>query len=89
VVERDGVRTIVQAKRWTKNVGVKAVQEAVAAKPMYRCEQAMVVTNRHFTAQAQELAHANLVTLWDRERLVNALLRTQGFTGTAAHAASS
>src|SRR5579862_2994442 len=38
ILARDGIRTVVQAKRWTKNVGVKAVQEAVAAKPMYRCD---------------------------------------------------
>jgi restriction system protein len=32
VVARDGRRTVVQAKCWSKNVGVGAVQEAVAAK---------------------------------------------------------
>src|SRR4051812_19552334 len=31
VIELDGAKTVVQAKRWTKTVGVKAVQEAVAA----------------------------------------------------------
>src|SRR5438105_4158735 len=30
VVSRAGVRTAVQAKRWSKSVGLKAVQEAVA-----------------------------------------------------------
>lgn len=74
VLERDGVRTVVQAKRWKKNVGVKAIQEAVAAKPMYRCEHAMVVTNRYFTEQAQRLAKANGVHLWNRDDLVQALL---------------
>lgn len=74
VLERDGVRTVVQAKRWTKNVGVKAVQEAVAAKPMYRCDHAMVVTNRYFTEQATHLAKANGVRLWNRDDLVRALL---------------
>lgn len=41
VLEKNGARTVVQAKRWKKNVGVKAVQEAVAAKPMYRCDYSM------------------------------------------------
>jgi restriction system protein len=75
VLDRDGVRTVVQAKRWTKNVGVKAIQEAVAAKPMYRCDCAMVVTNRYFTDQAKRLAEANRVTLWNRDDLTSALLR--------------
>lgn len=74
VLEQNGQRTVVQAKRWTKNVGVKAVQEAVAAKPMYRCDRAMVVTNRYFTEQAKRLAKANEVTLWNRDELVRALL---------------
>jgi restriction system protein len=74
VLEKDGTRTVVQAKRWTKNVGVKAVQEAVAAKPMYGCDHAMVVTNRYFTEQARRLANANGVRLWNRDELVRALL---------------
>ncbi len=75
VLEKDGVRTVVQAKRWTKNVGVKAIQEAVAAKPIYRCEHAMVVTNRYFTEQARRLAKANGVRLWNRDELVRAAPR--------------
>jgi restriction system protein len=74
VVGKDGVKTIVQAKRWKKPVGVKAVQEAVAAKAMYGCTEAMVVTNSTYSKQAVELAKANKVVLWDRERLVDALL---------------
>jgi restriction system protein len=74
VLEKDGARTVVQAKRWKKNVGVKAIQEAVAAKPMYRCNYSMVVTNRYFTEQARRLAKANGVRLWNRDDLVRALL---------------
>jgi restriction system protein len=74
VVRRDGKRVVVQAKRWTKNVGIKAVQEANAAPALYGCSGAMVVTNRHFTAAAKKLARANGVVLWDRDRLVKALL---------------
>jgi restriction system protein len=31
VVSKDGFKTAVQAKRWSKRIGVKAVQEAVAS----------------------------------------------------------
>jgi restriction system protein len=74
VVVENGRRTVVQAKRWTKNVGVQAVQEAVSAKAMYECTAAMVVTNRAFTSQAETLARANDVVLWDRDVLVRQLL---------------
>jgi len=40
VVSKDGTRTVVQAKCWKKNVGVKAIQEAVAAKAIYRAAEA-------------------------------------------------
>lgn len=74
IVSKDGVRTVVQAKRWTRNVGVKAVQEAHAAPAMHGCSRAMVVTNRRFTNAARQLARANDVELWDRDKLVAALL---------------
>jgi restriction system protein len=67
-------RTAVQAKRWSKRVGVKAVQEAVASKGMYGCDSGLVVANREFTQQAQKLARANEVELWGRGVLVSKLL---------------
>lgn len=70
VVTRDAQRSVVQAKRWTRQVGVRAVQEAVAAKGIYHCTHAMVVTNSSFTHQARRLAEANGVELWDRKQLV-------------------
>jgi restriction system protein len=75
VVSRDSTRTVVQAKCWRKNVGVKAVQEAFTAKAMYHADAAMVVTNAHFTNQAKTLARKNGVELWGRDELVAALLK--------------
>jgi restriction system protein len=74
VVTKDGRRMAVQAKRWSKAIGVKAVQEAVASKGMYKCSEALVVANRSFTRQARTLARANDVILWDRDVLVGKLL---------------
>jgi len=74
VVERDGERLVVQAKRWSKAVGVKAVQEANAAPAMYSCSRALVVTNSRFTKPARELARANRVELWDRDALIDRML---------------
>lgn len=77
IITRDRVRTIVQAKRYSKNVGVKAVQEVVAAQRMYQGARTMVVTNRDYTTQAKQLAQVNKVELWDRDRLVDAILKAQ------------
>lgn len=77
VICKDGIRTIVQAKRYKKNVNLKAVQEAVAAKAMYKCSQAMVVTNSYFAKSALVLARENGVELWDREQLVRMILAGQ------------
>lgn len=73
VVMRDDQRAVVQAKRWIRQVGVRAVQEAVAAKGIYRCTHAIVVTNSTFTFQARRLAQANGVELWDRTHLIRML----------------
>jgi restriction system protein len=81
VTRKDGVRTVIQAKRYQGKVGIKAVQEAVASKGYYDCTAAMVVTNSTYTKQAVELARANGVELWDRDRLVEALLSAQPCVG--------
>jgi restriction system protein len=77
VVTRSAVRTAVQAKRWSKSVGVKAIQEVVAARRYYGCDDALVVTNRSFTQPARQLARANEVQLWDRDMLVERMLTTK------------
>lgn len=78
VITKGRHRTAVQAKRWSKRIGVKAVQEAVASKGMYGCDAALVVANREFTQQAQKLARANKVDLWGRGVLVSKLLSVRG-----------
>jgi restriction system protein len=74
IITRDGVKTAIQAKRHTNPVGIKAVQEVVAAKGMYNCTKAMVVTNSTFTQPAMELARSNGVILYGRARLIEAIL---------------
>jgi restriction system protein len=70
VISKNGVKTVVQAKRYSSNIGVSAVQEIVAAKPFYHARKAMVVTNQYFTQQAKNLAKANGVQLVDRDSLI-------------------
>lgn len=74
VIQKDRVQTVVQAKRYNRSVGVKAIQEAVAAQEYYKCDSALVVTNNYYSEQAKKLAAANKVELWDRNQLVDRLL---------------
>jgi restriction system protein len=83
---RDGEKNVVQAKRWQRSVGVKAVQEVLGAKGYYACQHAWVVTNATFTPAARELAARNEVRLWERSDLVRA--REQTETSGAAQSVS-
>lgn len=69
VLTWNGTRIAVQAKRASRQVGLRAVQEVVAAKAYYDCERAMVVTNSYYTEQAIILARANGVWLRTRDDL--------------------
>lgn len=76
VLTREGYRTVVQAKRYSKNVGIKAVQEVLGAKAKYKAQNAIVVTNSGYTKEAVELAHSAGVEFWGRDRLISEILRT-------------
>lgn len=73
VLTKSGDRFVIQAKRWSNKVTNSAIQEVVAAKAHYKCNKAMVVTNNDFTNSAIELAHANGVELWNRNKLAEQL----------------
>jgi restriction system protein len=86
VISKDGQRTAIQAKRYKRNVGIDAVQQVVAAKKVYDCQGAIVVTNSAYTQAARNLAVANGVVLWDREKLISAMLRAQSAQDSPAGA---
>ncbi|OAB43692.1 restriction endonuclease [Paenibacillus antarcticus] len=75
VLSKDGKRIVVQAKRYSKNVGLKAVQEVRGAVAHYRASAAWVVTNRDYTEQAYKLAKSNNVRLISRDELIEMLLQ--------------
>lgn len=68
-------KIVVQAKRYSKTVGLKAVQEVNSAKPHYKANEAWVVTNNYFTPAAKKLAATNNVRLIDRDQLIEILHR--------------
>ncbi|MFD0051448.1 restriction endonuclease [Actinomycetes bacterium NPDC127524] len=69
-----GKTIIVQAKRYSKNVGIKAVQEVVSAVPHYKGTEAWVVTNSYYTEAAKKLAVTNNVQLYNRDQLIKWIL---------------
>ena len=77
ILKTDDRRIVVQAKRYSKTVGVEAVQQAFASKPYYRATEAWVVTNNTFTRSAHELAKKGDVSLIGREKLIKLMTRDQ------------
>ncbi len=58
-------KIVVQCKHYSKPVGVRAVQEVIAARQYYGASRAAVATNSTFTKQARQLAKRCNVKLWE------------------------
>lgn len=74
ILVKEGKRIAVQAKRYSKNVGIKAVQEAQSSIAYYGTDEAWVVSNSDYTSAAYELAKSNKVRLINREALIEMAL---------------
>lgn len=72
LAEKLGVKYAIQCKRYSSDVGNKAVQEVFAGKSYYNCHVGVVLTNRYFTQSAKELAGKTQIFLWNRD-ILNAL----------------
>ena len=70
VAMKDSIRYAIQCKCYSKDLGNTPIQEVNAGKVYYKCHVGVVLTNRHFTAGAKELAEATGVLLWDRDDLI-------------------
>ena len=69
IVEKGGISTAIQAKKYTGSVGNKAVQEIVAAMKYYDCDKSMVITTGEFTKGARALADRNKVQLIGKDKI--------------------
>lgn len=74
ILEKDGVTTAVQAKRYSEPVGIPAIQQVYAAKAYYDCDESMVVTNSYYTVPAMNLAEKTGTVLWDRDDICEVFL---------------
>lgn len=75
ILRRGDHKIVVQAKRYAGNVGLDAVQEVAGARAHYKADEAIVVTNSHYTTAARALAKSNNVRLWERSDLVAVMAR--------------
>lgn len=80
VAAKDDVWYAFQCKCYSSDIGNHPVQEVHAGKSLYNCHVGVVVTNRHFTSGAKELAKATGTLLWDRDKLKAVLKEIQSKT---------
>ena len=71
LMKKDGELIAVQAKRYSKAVGISSIQEVFSAKMYYKANEAWVVTNNTFSRNACELAQRSGVKLIARDQLIN------------------
>ena len=70
--DREGVRNVVQAKRYSEYnpVGISAVQEVFSCMRYYKAKKAIVIASAKFTEPCETLAGINHVKLLDRNDLI-------------------
>lgn len=68
---KDGHKWAFQRKRYSKNLGLKPIQEVYAGAKRYGADKAVVFTNVYFTPNAQSLANTLHVELWGRDKLAD------------------
>lgn len=78
ILEKDGIRTVVQAKRWKQTVDIEAVQQVIGAIKHYNASKAIVITNSYLSENAHKLAESNGVELWNREKLIELMNKSGG-----------
>lgn len=78
ILRKNNEKIIVQAKRYKDKVGIKAIQEVVAAVGHYKAQKGYVVTNSYFTKSAINLANSNSIELWDRKKIIEIMTKDVG-----------
>lgn len=65
ILEREDIKIGIQVKKYSKNVGVAAVQEVISGMRYYDCTEGWVVTSASdFTRQARSLAATTGIQLY-------------------------
>ncbi|MGJ7922203.1 restriction endonuclease [Neobacillus sp. LXY-4] len=78
VMTKDGKKIVVQVKRYSNRVGIKAIQEVVSSIAFYKATEGWAITNNEFTDAAIELANSNGIRLIERDELINMISQLNG-----------
>ncbi len=78
ILYKDSEKIVVQAKRYSKKVGIEAVQQVIGAREYYKANRCIVITSNFFTPNAINLANSSNVELWDRNILINLMIHKNG-----------
>lgn len=76
IIETDFIKIGIQTKCYRDKVPNSAVQEAVTGLRHYKLDKAMVITNSYFQPSAITLAKENNVILWNRDKLIEEIIKT-------------
>lgn len=74
IVSLANKKIAIQCKLYSQPVGNSAVQEVLAGKILYKCDEACVVTNNIFTSSARQLAAAANVVLLSYKNVLSYLV---------------
>ncbi len=77
VLRKGKERIVIQAKRYQNDVGITAVQEVIGSIAYYNATKGIVITNSYFTNNAKQLAKANDIMLWDRNKLMEEFIQEE------------
>lgn len=70
IAEKDNERIAIQVKKFSKPVGIKAVQEVIAGMDYYNCYDGWVITTApYFTQASKNLAHTRNIKLYNKNDL--------------------
>ena len=69
VASRNGKKFTIQAKRYNRPVGNKAVQEVFSSMPIYKADSCMVISNQEFTNAAKKQALECKCVLFGKKEL--------------------
>lgn len=69
-----------QCKRYQRNIGVDAIQQAKAGQLYYKLDKVYVITNSYFTSSAWTLATVNDIGLIDRTQLFKMIKKAKLFS---------
>ena len=78
LAEKDNTSIAIQVKKFTKPVGIKAIQEVISGMDYYNCYEGWVITTApYFTQAAKNLAKTRNIKLYNKNDLAILLYKLQ------------